>query len=87
MVPGSSLSFSEPQFSYKTAAVHFISKDGVLEFGDLSFEDPTIKRCASEGYKLTSCANGSPAGFVRTIPLILRNVVPRIINILPVHFL
>ena len=63
MVPGSFLSFSEPQFSYKTAAVHFISKDGVLEFGDLSFEDPTIKRCASEGYKLTSCANGSPAGF------------------------
>ncbi len=31
------------------AAVHFITKDGVLEFGDLSFENSTIKRCASEG--------------------------------------
>lgn len=44
--------------SYQIASVNFITGNKQLNFGNIEFDDPTIKLCQEAGYKLNSCSNG-----------------------------
>lgn len=41
--------------SYKTAAVHFLTKENGVNFGVPEFNDPTVGTCQRKGYILTKC--------------------------------
>lgn len=44
--------------SYQVASVNFITGNRQLNFGNIEFNDPTIKLCQEAGYKLNGCNSG-----------------------------